>query len=326
MSFEFGDNAPQFPHTYDYYIVAFSGGKDSIACLLHLLDEGIPKERIELWHHEIDGREGSVLKMDWECTPDYCRKFAEHFEIPIYFSWKTRGFEGEMLREDESTASSKFEDQDYNIIECGGAGPKGTRLKFPQVTANLRQRWCSAYLKIDVCTKAINNQKRFLGKRTLVITGERAEESSARAKYKVLEPDRTSCKSRLVDHWRPVHDWSEKKVWNIIEKYKVNPHPAYKLGWGRLSCAACIFGSHNQWASLNKVDHDRINIMSNYEKQFDLTIHRKMSIDERVKIGESYDMNPELIRKALEDEYTDPVTVQDWETPSGAYGDSSGPT
>ena len=39
---------------YDKYIVYFSGGKDSMACLLYLLDTGIPIEKIELWHHDID--------------------------------------------------------------------------------------------------------------------------------------------------------------------------------------------------------------------------------------------------------------------------------
>jgi tRNA(Ile)-lysidine synthase TilS/MesJ len=43
---------------YDKVIIAFSGGKDSLACLLSILDTGCPKERIELWHHCIDGREG----------------------------------------------------------------------------------------------------------------------------------------------------------------------------------------------------------------------------------------------------------------------------
>ena len=43
---------------YDYVIVAFSGGKDSLACVLHLLEDGCPVEKIELWHHEVDGREG----------------------------------------------------------------------------------------------------------------------------------------------------------------------------------------------------------------------------------------------------------------------------
>ncbi len=47
--------------SYDHVIVAFSGGKDSLACLLHLLDLGVPRERIGLWHHDVDGREGSSL-------------------------------------------------------------------------------------------------------------------------------------------------------------------------------------------------------------------------------------------------------------------------
>ena len=51
---------------YDKYIVAFSGGKDSTACFLHLLECGVPVEKIELWHHDIDGR-GRTF-MDWEVT------------------------------------------------------------------------------------------------------------------------------------------------------------------------------------------------------------------------------------------------------------------
>ena len=60
-------------YSYDRYIVSFSGGKDSTALLLFLLDNGVPKEKIELWHQEIDGRGRSLF--DWEVTPDYCRKF-----------------------------------------------------------------------------------------------------------------------------------------------------------------------------------------------------------------------------------------------------------
>jgi tRNA(Ile)-lysidine synthase TilS/MesJ len=69
--------------SYDTFIVAFSGGKDSLACLLHLIESGVPRERIELWHHDVDGREGSTL-MDWACTRDYCRKVAEAFGVKIY--------------------------------------------------------------------------------------------------------------------------------------------------------------------------------------------------------------------------------------------------
>ena len=47
--------------SYDHILVAFSGGKDSLACLLHLLDLGVPRTRIELWHHRIDGAEGTLM-------------------------------------------------------------------------------------------------------------------------------------------------------------------------------------------------------------------------------------------------------------------------
>ncbi len=68
--------------TYATIIVAFSGGKDSVACVLHLLELGVPRERIELWHHDVDGREGSTL-MDWPVTRAYCRAFADGEEAKV---------------------------------------------------------------------------------------------------------------------------------------------------------------------------------------------------------------------------------------------------
>ena len=43
------------------------------------------------------------------------------------------------------------------------------------------------------------------------------------------------------------------EVWEIIKRYRVIPHPAYRLGWGRVSCWDCIFGTSNQWASLQAI-------------------------------------------------------------------------
>ncbi|MEI6061241.1 MAG: phosphoadenosine phosphosulfate reductase family protein [Bacteroidota bacterium] len=321
-------------NTYDKYIVAFSGGKDSIACFLHLLDIGIPKSKIELWHHCIDGREGSTL-MDWPVTEDYCRKFAAAFEVPIFFSWKQGGFEAEMNRENALTNPSSFEYPDDNIIECGVSGGErgklSTRLKFPQVSADLTVRWCSAYLKIDVCTIAINNQARFHNSRTLVISGERAEESPARAKYSDFEPDRSDNRTgktrRHVDRWRPVHKWKEKEVWAIIEKYRVNPHPAYRMGWGRLSCMFCIFGSANQFASANAVARHRLKKLIDYEKAFSSSIKRKKYLPEVIAEGTPYKtITPGLALKALSKRYIDSILVDEWITPAGAYAESTGPT
>lgn len=53
---------------YDRYIVSFSDGKDFTATFLYLLDQGIPKDKIEQWRQEIDGREHNFF--DWEVTLD----------------------------------------------------------------------------------------------------------------------------------------------------------------------------------------------------------------------------------------------------------------
>lgn len=52
---------------YDLIVVLLSGGKDSIACYYKLQELGVPKSKIELWHHSIDGGHPS-RHMDWRCT------------------------------------------------------------------------------------------------------------------------------------------------------------------------------------------------------------------------------------------------------------------
>ncbi|EBE8253754.1 phosphohydrolase, partial [Salmonella enterica] len=55
---------------YDHIIVCLSGGKDSIAAYLRLVDMGVDKSKVEFWHHDVDGQEGSSL-MDWAFMRDY---------------------------------------------------------------------------------------------------------------------------------------------------------------------------------------------------------------------------------------------------------------
>jgi len=318
---------------YDFIIVAFSGGKDSTAAFLYLLDKGVAPERIELWHHAVDGHGsegGSSTLMDWPSTPAYCKAFAKAFHVPLFFSWRLGGFEREMLRNDTATAPISWENPDGSIGTAGGKGPKGTRLKFPQVSADLSTRWCSAYLKIDVGATAIRNQSRFLGKKTLFISGERAEESPGRAKYKVLEPDRACSHHRAVRRFRPVHSWNEQEVWDILRRYQVNPHPSYRSGFPRLSCRACIFGLEDQWASLQQVDPAGFKAIAAYEKQFGFTIHRKTALGDRADAGRPYAgcSNQALLAEAMDPNWSGPIIVpaDEWALPAGAFGKGGGPS
>jgi len=316
---------------YHRFVVAFSGGKDSQACFLHLVELGVPLDRIELWHHDVDGDGDSF--MDWPSTRAYCRAFADAFKVSIYFSGKEGGFRREMLREGARTAPVWFETPSGRHRAGGEGGKEGTRLKFPQLSADLSIRWCSSYLKIDVASLALNNQERFLTGKTLFITGERAEESAARARYKPFEPHRCDNRDgvrrrRHIDHWRPVHSWPEEQVWYILERHRINPAPAYKLGWGRLSCMACIFGSDSQWASIAKIAPGRFREIADYETRFGKTIHRTRALGERIRDAAPYGMDGADIAEAMSSEYRGPVVLPPdvpWRLPKGAFGESCGP-
>jgi 3'-phosphoadenosine 5'-phosphosulfate sulfotransferase (PAPS reductase)/FAD synthetase len=315
-------------NSYDHVLVMFSGGKDSWACLLHLLDMGVDRDRIEIWHHDVDGREGGTMKMDWPCTADYCRAAAAAFDLPVYFSWKQGGFEGEMLRENARTRPTSFETPEGVGTAGGTRGKETTRRRFPQVSADLSTRWCSAYLKIDVATTAINNQPRFRDKRTLVVTGERAEESAARSKYKTFEPHKSDNRNgkrvrRHVDHYRPVHKWSEGDVWAIMERYGINPHPCYRLGFNRASCFPCIFGGARQFATVKALAPELFETMAGYEEEFGVTLKRKVSLRVLVEDATPYDgMDPRDVAAAFSKDWREPIVLPEgaWVLPKGAFG------
>ena len=328
--------APPSPDlaSYDSFVVAFSGGKDSIACLLTLLDAGVPPERIDVYHHDVDGAGPSF--MDWPSTTGYCRAVTRALGVPLYLSWKEGGFLREMMRDGTATAPICFQTPDDTVGRVGGHGPAGTRLRFPQVSADLNQRYCSAYLKIDVMAALIRNQDRFLHRRTLIVTGERAQESRARAGYAVFEPDRADTRNgtrrrRHVDHWRPVHALSETDVWGMLHRHGIVPAPAYRLGWSRLSCIACIFGGPDQWASMRYLAPDWFERIAGYEDGFGRTIQRHCGIRQLADRGRPYDAllaQPGLARRAVVAGWDEPVLVNpgDWVLPAGAFGHGGGPT
>lgn len=318
------------PMSYDRYVVFFSGGKDSIACVLTLLDLGISPSKIELHHHIVDGREGSRL-MDWPVTTDYCRSFAKALNLAIYFSWREGGFEQEMLRDKSRTRPVLFE-TDEGVKSVGGTrGKLGTRNKFPQITADLSRRWCSSYMKIDVGAALLINQERFQHGRTLVVTGERAEEGRSRAKYHQEEPHRTDLrngkrKKRHIQHWRPVHTLTEVEVWSLLAKHKIVPHPAYFCGFARASCLSCIFGSKNQWATLKKFMPEHFSRIADYEKLFGITIHRHMTISDQATVGVPYKVEDQYLQLAMSDTYEGEIFTDTWTMPAGAFGENCGPS
>jgi 3'-phosphoadenosine 5'-phosphosulfate sulfotransferase (PAPS reductase)/FAD synthetase len=332
--------------TIDRFIVAFSAGKDSTAVLLHLLELGIPREKIELWHHAIDPHDAPF--MDWPVTPAYCRAFADAFELPLLFQWKEGGFEREMLRDASATAPVLFETWatpsamrrgDPVVVRTSRAGraEPGTRLKFPQRSADLGVRWCSSYLKIDVAAKVFTNDPRFTSGRFVMCTGERGEESPNRARYATVEEHKSTApsKNRHVWQWRPILRWSEQEVWNAIERWRVVSHPAYRIGFGRLSCLSCIFGGPAQWAAIAEHAPAHFERIASYEERFGLTIDRTRSV--RALVAHARNL-PSFVPAGLETmasramtatTYDEPIFLpagRVWQLPAGAFKKTGGPS
>jgi 3'-phosphoadenosine 5'-phosphosulfate sulfotransferase (PAPS reductase)/FAD synthetase len=315
---------------YDLCVVCFSGGKDSLALVLQLLEAGVPREKIELWHQHIDGGPESEHFFDWPCTEAYCRAVAQALGVRIRFQWKEGGFEREMLRDNAPTAPTFFELNDGSIGTAGGKSSRlGTRKLFPQVSPNLAVRWCSSYLKIDVAAVAMNNDPDLKKGNVLILTGERREESAARSRYAELERHRCTREGRRVDQWRAVINQAEDEVWAIIQRWKIRPHPAYLLGFGRVSCMCCIFGNSDQWATIQRIAPERFAKIAAYEQQFGKTIHRTKSVTELAQAGMPYiesGFTP-LVQRAMSTTYpvSDIIVQGNWAIPAGAFKYSGGP-
>lgn len=319
---------------YDLAIVSFSGGKDSLACTLDLLDRGFPAQKIELWHQHVDGEPGTNGLMDWPCTESYVRACGKALNLPVRFQWKDGGFEGEMMRENAPTKGVFFEDGDGKVqyLPPSTKSKNTTRLLFPQQSADLSVRWCSAYVKIDVARRAINNDPRFKNAKILFITGERRQESSARAKYNEVEPGKGSNKNRRVDQWRSIIDREENQVWDIIRKYRINPHPAYFLGFGRVSCMTCIFADKDQWATIRQIAPNRIDAIAQRENKFGKTIKKGLDVIQQANQGTPF-IPPDqqhIVKLALSKEYPAGQIIvpehQEWKLPAGAFRRCGGPS
>ncbi len=395
---------------YDLIIILFSGGKDSTACYYKLLEMGVPKDKIELWHHDIDGGHPS-RRMDWRCTRNYVKSFADAEEVPLHVSYRVNGFFGELYRIGASEPIQWIDPDTGDIMQCrlspnylkcrelkerctedmeAALKQYGYRMKFPAKSGDLSRRWCSAYLKIAVADSVISNLDRLeqlgemadsvvrslsqleeLGGRrrkfpakgsthqgrwcsgslkasvqdsvtaslastksdvkVLVVSGERRGESAGRAIYNEMEIHRTNAVKkahRIVHQWRPVIDYSEKDVWEVLKRHKAAPHPCYRAGWNRCSCAMCIFSTPKLFAGIRELYPEDYAALRQDEVILGFTLDNRCSLDAFVGNAPScvYRGDARAIHSLVTGEFTvDDVYVKgEWRYPAGAFHGAEG--
>ena len=380
---------------YDLIVVLISGGKDSVACYLKLLELGVPKEKIEFWHHDIDGRHPS-RRMDWRCTQNYVKALAEAENIKLRVSYRVNGFFGELYRVGASepiewvepdTGEIKQCRLSRNYLKCREIKEQATeemeellkqygyRMKFPAKTGDLSRRWCSAYLKICVADSVVSNLDRLGeleklgGKRLkfpakggthqgrwcsgslkaavqdsvtaklketrkdtkiLIVSGERRGESAGRSKYNEMEIHRTNATAkahRIVHQWRAVIDYTERDVWEVLKRHHINPHPCYRIGWNRCSCAMCIFSTPRLFAGFRELFPDDFAELQHDEEVLGFTLDNKKNLNDFVGCTEScvcWD-DKAAIHSILTGEFgVDDIFVENWEYPAGAFHGADG--
>lgn len=344
---------------YDLVIVLISGGKDSIACYYKLLELGVPKSKIEFWHHDIDGGHPSRT-MDWRCTANYIRSFAEAEQIPLRVSWRKNGFFGELYRIGASELIEYVDPETGEIYQCPPSkkymecqklkvaaisemenklAEFGYRMKFPMKSGDLSRRWCSAYLKIMVADTVLRNMNSVVANLTktrmdiklLIVSGERRGESVGRSKYNEIEIHRTNAVSkhhRTVHQWRPVIDYSEKDIWEVLKRHKVNPHPCYRAGWNRCSCAMCIFSTPQLFAGIRELYPKEYALLCQDEKVLGFTLDNHCDLETYIGSADScvYHDDKEAIQSLLTGEFpVESVYVKDkWKYPVGAFHGAAG--
>lgn len=344
---------------YDLVIVLISGGKDSIACYYKLLELGVPKSKIEFWHHDIDGGHPSRT-MDWRCTANYIRSFAEAEQIPLRVSWRKNGFFGELYRIGASELIEYVDPETGEIYQCPPSkkymecqklkvaaisemenklAEFGYRMKFPMKSGDLSRRWYSAYLKIMVADTVLRNMNSVAANLTktrmdiklLIVSGERRGESVGRSKYNEIEIHRTNAVSkhhRTVHQWRPVIDYSEKDIWEVLKRHKVNPHPCYRAGWNRCSCAMCIFSTPQLFAGIRELYPKEYALLCQDEKVLGFTLDNHCDLETYIGSADScvYHGDKEAIQSLLTGEFpVESVYVKDkWKYPVGAFHGAAG--
>ena len=336
---------------YNLIVVLFSGGKDSTACFLKLLELGVPCEKIELWHHDIDGG-NTVRHMDWRCTADYAKAFSKAFGVRLRVSYRVGGFFGELYRIGASNPIEWIEPYTEDVKKCRYSSnylkcmeikeqgseemeellkQYGCRLKFPAKSPDLSRRWCSAYLKIAVADSVISNlEKTRTDARVLIVSGERRGESAGRAKYNEMEIHRSNAASRnnrLVHQWRCCIDYTEKDVWELLRRHRINPHPCYRLGWNRCSCAACIFSTPTLMAGYKELYPEEFRLLCEDEARLGFTIDNKKCLEEYITGAMSCldTSDRQAFHSILTGEYSvGDIFVDDWHYPIGAFHGAEG--
>ncbi|EFH86433.1 phosphoadenosine phosphosulfate reductase family protein [Ktedonobacter racemifer] len=244
-------------HQATRVVVSVSGGKDSIAMLLEVL-ETVPHELV-IAHHQI------VLE-DWPGTVEYCGTVCRRLGVPLYCTQASySGYECLECHHRYLVSCATL-----SIPWCRACGSRQAKylrqvesvldlVEWRQAWPSLSVRFCTSYFKRDNFNSWARANAHMLGDHPVICLGERALESRGRAKLPMWR-ERSGLKQGWMHEWRPVLSWRRIEVFQKMQAYQVEPHYCYDLqgmteqdmyetdieGGPRMSCVMCFLKSPEQ--------------------------------------------------------------------------------
>lgn len=224
------------------FVVNHSGGKDSQAMMIKLLDQ-VPAAQILVVH-------ASLGEIEWTGALELAERQAAEAGVPFIVARAEKSF--------------------LDMVERRFAAR-------PEVPSwpSAANRQCTSDLKRGPIEREI---RRYLKARGLSLVvncvGIRAEESADRAKAHVFAYSaRNSKAGREWYDWAPIHAMSTAEVFATIAAAGQEPHPAYAAGNERLSCVFCIFGSRGDIARGAKARPELFALYVELEQRTGYTMH-----------------------------------------------------
>lgn len=237
-------NVPADIRDYETYIIAYSGGKDSTATLLWALDN-LPRDRLRMVFCDTGA--------EWPETYDYLSYIEQRTHTVI----ERIGNEDRPLPPDSSkfriwsSAPTLFE-----MIRRRGKWPSG------------RVRYCTKYLKmwpLRLCSAPSS----------VLLFGERRAESKRRASLEKWDVNGAGFHKSPI--FRPILNWSERKVWDYLRSHRILPNPIYNHAT-RCGCWCCIMASKTQILNFCKLHPEIAQEAADLEREIGHTWKENQSI------------------------------------------------
>lgn len=235
-------------------VVSVSGGKDSTACCLHLMDLGYGPEDYDR----------IFFDTGWE--HQFLYEYVEN-DLPAVVGPVTRLAAQIDLKEELIPIAEEFEAKlgmPYSSMVrlCLQKGMFPSRLR----------RWCTEGLKVapgrDYLVK--------LEGQVVNVVGIRAQESAARSMMLEWEHSGTF----KCDVWRPLIDWSEEDVIAIHQRHGVRPCRLYlEQGSTRVGCYPCIFARKSELRAMSDYTPERLAILAELEQQVALVAIARLAAE-----------------------------------------------